>query len=75
MGEMKTIDVSAMIVVYNLVIGVLVILASDKIASLATPLGEKVKRYAKLSVVTFGSCVTALSGSIYVLFHWLRMWI
>lgn len=74
MGEMKSINVSAMIVVYNLVIGILVMLASDKIASFATPLGAKVKRYAKISVLTFGSCVTALSGSIYLLFHWLRIW-
>ena len=75
MEEVKTIDVSAMIVMYNLVVGILVVLASDKIASFASPLGTKVKRYAKVSVLTFGSCVTALSGFIYVVFHWLRMWI
>lgn len=75
MNELKTIDVSAMIVMYNLVVGILVVLASDKIASFATPLGTNVKRYAKVSVLTFGTCVTALSGFIYVLFHWLKMWI
>lgn len=62
---MKTIDLSTYIVCYNFVIGVLVMLASDKIASFTLLLGQKTARYAKVSVFTFGSCVAAISGSIY----------
>jgi hypothetical protein len=70
---MKTIDFGAYIVVYNLVIGVLVMLASGKIASYAGRLGQTFARYIKVSVFTFGSCVTAVSGSVYLAFHVLRI--
>lgn len=63
---MKTIDFSTYIVTYNFVIGILVMLASDKIASFTRLLGKKATRYAKVSVFTFGSSVAALSGSIYI---------
>ena len=63
---MKTIDFSTYIVTYNFVIGVLLMLASDKIASFTRRLGYKMNRYAKVSVFTFGSAVAALSGSIYI---------
>jgi hypothetical protein len=69
---MKTMDFSTMIVVYNFVIGILVMLASEKIASAAKSLGARTQRYAKVSVFTFGSCVAAVSGSVYVVFHLLR---
>jgi len=45
---MKQIDVSAMIVMYNLIIGILVMLGSGKIASYAAKLGEKFGRYVKV---------------------------
>lgn len=66
---MRTIDFGAYIVGYNFAIGVLVMLASGKIASFTSRLGSKVSRYAKVSVFTFGSCVAVVSGSVYVAFH------
>ncbi len=70
---MKTIDFGAYIVLYNLVIGVLVMLASGKIASYAARFSVKFGRYTKVSVFTFGSCVAAVSGSVYLAFHVLRI--
>ena len=71
---MKTVDFGAMIVVYNFLIGILVVLASDKIASAAKfLLGTRVQRYAKVSVFTLGSCIAAVSGSVYIAFHVLRI--
>jgi hypothetical protein len=62
-----------MIVVYNLVIGILLVLASDKIASAAKFLGTRFQRYAKVSLFTLGSCIAAVSGSVYIAFHVLRI--
>ena len=70
---MRTLDLGLMIVVYNFVIGVLLMLASDKIASFAERLGKRTQRYAKVSVFTFGSCVATVSGSVYLAFHVLRL--
>ena len=70
---METVDFGAYIVLYNLVIGVLVMLTSGKIASYAGRLGERFGRYAKVSTFTFGSCVAAVSGTVYLAFHVLRL--
>ncbi len=55
-----------MIVTYNLIIGILMMLASGKIASYAGHLGQRFGRYTKVAVFTFGSCVTAISGPFVV---------
>ena len=74
---MKTVDYSGMIVVYNFVIGVLIMLSSDKIASLAGNVsgafGSRVTRYTRVSTFAFGTTVAVLSGLIYLLFHVLRL--
>lgn len=74
---MKTVDFSSMIVLYNLVIGVLVMLSSEKVASLAGHLNkahhEKVVRLTHTSIFTFGTCVTVLSAGIYLAFHVLKI--
>lgn len=66
-----------MIVVYNLVIGVLVILSSQRIGAFAGHLSKtyatKIDRLTRVSVFTFGTCVAVLSGTIYVAFHLLRI--
>lgn len=62
-----------MIVMYNLVIGILVMLASGKIGSYASVIGPTFGRYAKVSVFTFGACVTAVSGTIYIVWHVFRL--
>lgn len=74
---MKTIDYSGMIVTYNLVIGVLLMLASDKVGYYAghvsKPHRATVARFTRLSTLAFGSCVAALSAFIYIAFHILRI--
>lgn len=70
---MKTTDLGAMIVIYNLIIGVLLMLASDKIASYARRLSDTFGRYARVSLFTFGSCVAVLSGTMYLAFHIFRI--
>ena len=61
---MKTVDFGAYIVLYNLVIGVLLVLASDKVASFATAVGARpgspVERYMRTNVKTFGGSVAVL---------------
>jgi len=69
----KTVDFGATIVVYNLLIGILLVLASDKIAAAAKFLGTRTQRYAKVSLFTLGSCIAAVSGSVYIAFHVLRI--
>ena len=70
---MKTVDYSTMIVLYNFVIGVLIMLSSSQLAAFAGKLGSGVGRYARVSVVAFGACVAFVSGTIYLLFHLLRL--
>jgi len=74
---MRTADLSTYIVLYNLVIGVLLALASDKIASFAMHsgprMGPALQRYVRTGMLTFGASVATLSAAIYVLFHLLRL--
>ncbi|CAN5388819.1 hypothetical protein BH10ACI3_BH10ACI3_16210 [soil metagenome] len=70
---MKVVDFSTYIVLYNLVIGVLMMLSSYKVAELAGSVNEAhaatITRLTHTSVFTFGACVALLSGFIYVAFH------
>ena len=74
---MQTLDFSGMIVVYNLVIGVLIMLSSEKIASFAGNLSrmrhDKIARITQVSTFAFGACVSALSAAIYLAFHLLKI--
>jgi hypothetical protein len=76
---MKNIDVSAMIVSYNFVVGVLLMLSSEKVGTLAGVANKAYRttiiRLTHVSIFTIGACWAALSGSIYVLWHLLRIWI
>lgn len=66
-----------MIVSYNFLIGVLVMLSSEKLAAyagyLVQPYKERVVRITYVSAFTFGAAFAAISGLIYILFHWLRL--
>ncbi len=66
-----------MIVTYNFLVGVLVMLSSEKVASYAgylnKPYQEKIVRVTFVSAFTFGTCLAVFSGLIYVLFHLLRI--
>ena len=74
---MKTLDVGGMIVMYNLVIGVLVMLSSEKLGAFAGHLNKthrsKIARITRVSTLTFGSCVAVLSAGIYVAVYILRI--
>ena len=47
-------------------------LSSEKIGSFAgyvnKTYGQRIARYTKVSIMTFGACVTLLYGSLYVVF-------
>lgn len=74
---MKTIDLSGVLVIYNFVLGVLVMLSSEKIAVIAGHVSlsyeTTIRRITYLSLFTFGLCTAVLSASIYVAFHLLRI--
>jgi hypothetical protein len=73
---MKTFDFGLYIVSYNLVIGVLLILASEKIGVYAGyfmgSYKDKVNRLTHVGVFTFGICVALLSGFVLLFAHILR---
>jgi hypothetical protein len=66
------IDVPRMIVTYNLVVAVLLMLASARVASIAGILGGSravlVKRYVEVAVFTFGAVVTCLMSALLITF-------
>lgn len=74
---MKYGDISAMIVVYNFVIGVLIMLSSEKVGAYAGLVNrahrDGIARLTRLSVFTFGAAVAVLSGGVYVLVHRLHI--
>ncbi len=74
---MQTVDISGTLVLYNLVIGVLLMLSSNKIAVVAGSINrsrsERIERLTRVSMNTFGSCIAGLSAAIYFLFHILRI--
>jgi hypothetical protein len=74
---MKTTDISTYLVLYNFVIGVLLMISSEKLGSYAGFLKPShqasITRFTKLSTFTFGTCVAVISGFIYIAFHVLRL--
>jgi hypothetical protein len=74
---METVDLSAYFVVYNLVIGVLVMTSSEKLGVYVGAISKahqaRLQRLTQLSTFAFGACVAVLSGSIYLFFHILRL--
>ena len=74
---MKTTDFSLYIVSYNLVIGVLLMISSEKFGVFAGyfmgSYKKKVNRLARISVFTFGSCVAAVSSFVLIAGHFLKL--
>jgi hypothetical protein len=74
---MKTVNLGLYIVSYNLVIGILLMLASEKISIYAGyfmgSYKAKVNRLTLISVFTFGSCVAAISAGILIAFYLLKL--
>lgn len=69
---MQTVDFGSTIVIYNLIIGVLLMLASKSIGSLAGNLGgvfgPRTGHYSHLATLTLGGCITFVSAFIYIVF-------
>lgn len=74
---METIDLGSIIVSYNFVIGVLIMLSSQKVASFAGYVNKahrtQIVRFTHVSTFTVGACWAVLSGFIYVVWHLLRI--
>jgi hypothetical protein len=74
---MQEADLSTYIVCYNFVIGILIMLSSDKVAAFAGNFNRRraanIERLARTSMFTFGACIAAVSGFIYVAFHLLKI--
>ena len=65
---MREPSVSLIIVSAYLIIGVLLMLASEKIGSFLKRLGQRPVKYVRISAFTFGACVAAL-GAFGVALH------
>lgn len=74
---MKNFDFSLYIVAYNFIIGVLLMIASEKIGVYAGYFGgayrEKVSRFIKIGALTFGACASVVSLIAYIGGHLLRL--
>ena len=67
---MKTFDFAIYLITYNFIIGVLLMLSSEKLGACAgyllKPYREKVSRLAQVGTFAFGACVAVLSSGIYL---------
>lgn len=74
---MKTVDFSLYIVVYNFIIGVLVMIASEKLGTYAGHLMRsrrlQVAHLARIGTFTFGACVATLTAGIYLAGYVLKL--
>jgi hypothetical protein len=74
---MKVVDFGLYIVIYNFIIGVLLMTSSEKFGTLASrvyqPQREAIARYTQISAFTFGATVSAIAGFVYLVFHTLRI--
>lgn len=74
---MKTVDFGAYIVTYNFIIGVLIMIASEKLGVYAGYFfgryKQQVARLTHTGALAFGCCVTVLSGGIYLFWHLLKV--
>jgi len=70
---MQPVDFSLYIVVYNFIIGILIMIASEKLGVYAGyPFGtrkKQVSRVAHIAALAFGTCVAVLSGGVYIFAH------
>ena len=70
---MKTVNFSLYIVVYNFIIGVLVMISSEKLGIYAGHLIRsrpvQAARLTRIATFTFGACVAILCGGVYLVSH------
>jgi len=73
----KTVDLGLYIVVYNFIIGVLVMISSEKLGIYAGHLMRsrrvQLARLTRIGTFTFGACVATLMAGIYVAGYVLRL--
>jgi hypothetical protein len=73
---MNNIDVSAYFVVYNLIIGVLIMLASEKIGVylgyLAGSRALRAQRLVRVGTLAMGSCIAVVSAGVFLFAHILK---
>ena len=74
---MKMVNFSLYLVVYNFIIGVLIMIASEKLGIYAGHLAGshrvRVARLARLGTFTFGACVAILTMGVYLAFYVLKL--
>lgn len=74
---MQPVNFSLYIVVYNFIISVLLMIASEKIGACAGYFAgsrrERISRLTRIGFFTFGACVALLSFSIYTAFYVLKL--
>jgi hypothetical protein len=74
---MKIVNFSLYLVVYNFIIGVLVMIASEKLGIYAGYLAgshrAQAARVTRLVTFTFGACVAILTLGVYVAFYVLKL--
>ncbi len=70
---MTNFDPSGMIVAYNFVVGILMMLSSEKIASFMGAFGTRTMRYTKVSIGTVGASWAFVAGTVYLFVHMLRI--
>jgi ABC-type dipeptide/oligopeptide/nickel transport system permease subunit len=74
---MKTYDFSIYIVSYNFIVGVLLMLASEKIGVYAGhftgAFKQRISRLTRIGVLTFGACIVVVCLIAYVGGHLLRL--
>ena len=74
---MQPINFSLYIVVYNFVIAVLLMIASEKIGAYAGYFAgsyrERISRLTRIGFFTFGACVALLSSGLYIAFYVLKL--
>ena len=74
---MKSINFSAYIVTYNFIIGVLVMIASQRLGVYAGVITRarngRTGRLVQVGARTFGACVAAISGVVYLWNYVLKM--
>ena len=74
---MQTIDFSLYILTYNFIIGVLLMLSSEKIGEYAGhftgSFKEKISRLTRIGIFTFGACVAILMFGVYLASYVLKL--
>lgn len=74
---MKTIDFSFYILTYNFIIGVLLMLASEKIGAYAGHFmgsyKQGISRATRIGIFTFGICVAVLMFGVYIAAYVLKL--